>query len=63
MSDRYAVPLSLKLAFTVFMMVWVPLIVATRGWQNFFWLCDLANFLTLAGLWLESRPEGPLPQG
>lgn len=48
-------PLWLKLAFTVFMLVWTPLVAATQGWQNFLWLCDVANFLVLAGLWLESR--------
>lgn len=48
-------PLWLPVGFTAFMVVWVPLVVATRGWQNLLWLCDLANFLVLAGLWLESR--------
>lgn len=50
-----AVPLWLKIAFTVFVAAWTPLVLATPGWQNLLWLCDLANFLVLAGLWLESR--------
>lgn len=48
-------PLALKIGFTVFVLLWTPLVLATRGWQNLLWLCDLANFLILAGLWLESR--------
>lgn len=55
MPERTALPLWLKIAFTAFVLVWTPLVVATRGWQNLLWLCDLANFLVLAGLWLESR--------
>lgn len=50
-----ALPLWLKIAFSAFVLAWVPIVVATRGWQNLLWLCDLANFLVLAGLWLESR--------
>lgn len=48
-------PLWLKIAFSIFVLAWTPLVLATQGWQNFLWLCDLANFLVLAGLWLESR--------
>ncbi|MDZ7749703.1 MAG: hypothetical protein U5K43_13590 [Halofilum sp. (in: g-proteobacteria)] len=55
MRDRAVLPLRLKLAFTGFMLAWVPLVLARHGWQNFLWLCDLGNFLVLAGLWLESR--------
>ncbi len=48
-------PLWLKLAFTAWMLFWVPATVVIYGPQNFFWLCNLANFLILAALWLESR--------
>jgi len=48
-------PLPLKLAFTAFVLAWLPLVIATRGWQNLLWLCDLANLIVLAGLWRESR--------
>ncbi len=48
-------PLWLKIAFSVFMVVWVPAVLHTHGPRNFLWLCDVANFLVLAGLWLESR--------
>lgn len=50
-----AIPLWLKLAFTAFVAAWAPLAVTIQGWQNLLWLCDLANFLALAGLWRESR--------
>lgn len=50
-----ALPLWLKIAFAVFVLTWAPIVVATRGWQNLLWLCDVANFLVLAGLLLESR--------
>lgn len=48
-------PLWLKIAFSAFTLVWLPLMIAVRGWQNLIWLCDLANLLVLAGLWRESR--------
>lgn len=48
-------PRWLKLAFSAFMLGWVPLVIATRGWQNLLWLCDVANLLVLVGLWRESR--------
>lgn len=47
-------PLSLKLAFTAFMAVLVPVYWAHYGPLNFLYFCDLALLLTLAGLWLES---------
>lgn len=49
------IPLWLKLAFTAFVLVWVPVYVRHLGPQNFLWLCDIANLLILAGLWFESR--------
>lgn len=48
-------PLWLKLAFSVWVVVWAPAYVVMLGVQNFFWLCDLANFLLLAALWTENR--------
>ena len=48
------IPLWLKLAFTAFVLVWVPVYLRHLGPQNFLWLCDLANLLILAALWLES---------
>lgn len=45
----------IKLAFTAWILVWAPTYWVTIGPQNYLWLCDLASFLILAGLWLESR--------
>ena len=55
MSGPPLLPLSLKLGYTAFVLAWLPLMLATRGWQNLLWLCDLANLLVLVGLWRESR--------
>lgn len=51
-ADR--VPLAAKLGFTAWMAVWVPAYWIHNGWTNFLWLCDLANFVTLAALWTGS---------
>lgn len=48
-------PLWLKLAFSLWILLWAPTYVVLLGPQNFFWLCNLANFLILVGLWIESR--------
>ena len=48
------VPLWLKIGWTVWVMVWVPLYSKQYGLQNFLFFCDLGNFLLLLGLWLES---------
>ncbi len=49
-----SVPLWLKLAFTAFMAVLVPVYWYYYGPTNFLYFCDIALFLTLAGIWLES---------
>lgn len=48
-------PLWLKLAFTLWILIWVPAYAWKLGWQNFLWLCDLASLLILIALWTESR--------
>ena len=53
-ADR-RIPRAAKLAFTAFMAVLVPFYWATYGPSNFLYFCDVALFLTLAGMWLE-RP-------
>jgi hypothetical protein len=47
-------PLWLKLAFTGFMAVLVPIYWRDYGPANFLYYCDVALFFTLAALWLES---------
>jgi hypothetical protein len=49
------IPLALKLAVTVWLVVWVPVYWRAHGPQNFLWFCDLANFLIAAALWTGSR--------
>lgn len=48
------VPFGLKAAYTLWMLLWVPVYWLENGWTNFLWLCDAANFLLLAALWTES---------
>lgn len=45
----------LKVAYTAWMLVWVPAYSNFYGPQNFLWLCDLCNFILLVALWTESR--------
>lgn len=54
-TSNASLPLWLKLAFTVWIAGWAPTFWALLGPQNYFWLCNLANFLLLVGLWRESR--------
>ena len=48
------VPLWLKIAYTVFMAVWIPVYWRSYGPTNFLWICDVANFVILVALWLDS---------
>ena len=52
---RIRLPVWLKLAFTLWVVLWAVSYAAILGPQNFFWLCNLANFLILVGLWLDNR--------
>lgn len=49
------IPKWLKFAFTIWMMVWIPVYAGFHGLQNFLWLCDLCNFILLIALWSENR--------
>ncbi|MHA3772383.1 acyl-[ACP]--phospholipid O-acyltransferase [Verrucomicrobiota bacterium sgz303538] len=48
-------PLWLKALYTAFMAILVPVYWANYGPTNFLYFCDIALFLTLYGLWKESR--------
>jgi hypothetical protein len=48
-------PLWMKVAWSVWVAVWVPVYWKQYGAQNFLYFCDLGNLFVLAGLWLESR--------
>ncbi len=49
------IPFAVKLGFTTFMAVLVPVYWTKYGPTNFIYFCDLALFTTLAAIWLESR--------
>jgi len=49
------VPLWLKLAFTLFIVAWVPVVVRVYSAKNFLWVCDVSNFILLIALWTENR--------
>jgi hypothetical protein len=50
-NDR--LPLPLKVIYTAFMIVLVPVYWYWYGPTNFLYFCDVSLFLTLAALWLE----------
>ncbi len=47
------VPLPLKLAYSAFMAVLIPVYLHNYGPTNFLYVCDFALLLTLAGVWTE----------
>jgi hypothetical protein len=51
---RMRMPLWLKIAWTVFLLVWAPIYWHQYGLQNFLYFCDLGNFFIAAALWMES---------
>ena len=48
------VPLWLKVGWSVWLLVWVPVYWHQYGSQNFLYFCDLGNFFIAAALWGES---------
>ena len=48
------VPLWLKLAYTTFMALLVPVYWHYYGPTNFLYFCDVALLITLVGIWIES---------
>ncbi|MFZ0308977.1 MAG: hypothetical protein WAL89_12440 [Candidatus Sulfotelmatobacter sp.] len=48
------IPLWIKVLWTLWVIVWVPVYWRQYGLQNFLFFCDLGNLLIAAGLWLES---------
>ena len=47
-------PLWLKLAYTAFMAVLVPVYWTNYGPTNFLYFCDVALLITLVAVWIES---------
>src|SRR5580704_11931443 len=54
MTRQTKIPLAVKLAYTLFVAILVPNYWRTYSPWTFLYFCDVALFLTLAGLWLES---------
>ena len=52
---RPAIPFWVKLAFTAWVALWLPIYWYRYGGCNQVWLCDFANLVTLVALWLNSR--------
>jgi hypothetical protein len=48
------IPSWLKITWTIWVAVWIPLYWKQWGPSTFLWFCDLANLLILAALWTES---------
>jgi hypothetical protein len=48
------IPWSLKLIYSAFVLVMVPVYLRDYGPTNFLYFCDVAVFLTLLGMWLEN---------
>ena len=48
------IPLWLKIAWTIWLLVWAPLYWHQYGAQNFLFFCDIGNIVIGVGLWLES---------
>jgi hypothetical protein len=53
-TSRHLIPLWIKIAYTAFMAVLVPIYLKYYGPTNFLYLCDIAILTTLLGIWLES---------
>jgi hypothetical protein len=47
-------PLWLKILWTMWLIVWIPIYWRQYGLQNFLFFCDIGNILIGVGLWLES---------
>ncbi|MBK0402753.1 membrane-associated protein [Adhaeribacter sp. BT258] len=52
--DATLIPLWIKIAYTVFVAVLVPVYWKKWGLANFLWFSDVALFVMLAAVWLES---------
>ncbi len=55
------IPLWLKIAYSGFLAVLIPVYLINYGPTNFLYFCDVALLLTLAGIWLESPLLVSLP--
>jgi hypothetical protein len=54
-SSAGRVPRAAAIGFTLWMVLWVPIVVSAQGPHNFWWLCNLAQFLLLVACWTSNR--------
>src|SRR3982074_2248071 len=54
LSGDAAIPLALKIIYSIFVAALVPVYWRQYGLSNFLWFSDLSLFITLAAVWLES---------
>ena len=54
LTTRKNLPLGLKIAYSIFMIVFVPCYWLAYGPTNFLYFCDIALFVTLIAIWRES---------
>src|ERR1700704_6151521 len=54
MTQLKHLPLWLKLAYSAFMAILIPVYWYWYGPTNFLYFCDVATILTLVGIWIES---------
>jgi len=47
--------LALKILWTAWVLVWIPVYWKQYGAQNFLYFCDIGNLLIAFGMWAESR--------
>lgn len=59
--SAHRVPSWLKVAYSAFLAVLVPVYLANYGPTNFLYFCDIALFLTLVALWRESPLWASIP--
>ena len=55
------IPLWLKIAYTAFLAVMIPVYWVNYGPTNFLYFCDVALLLTLIGMWRENANPGLPP--
>ena len=48
------VPLWLKIAYTAFMAVLIPVYLKNYGPTNFLYFCDVVAIMTILAIWIES---------
>jgi hypothetical protein len=54
MNAPHRIPLWLKIAYTAFMALMIPVYLKNYGITNFLYFCDVAAVVTLIAIWLEN---------